>query len=154
MKGDWYCKDCGVLNFASRTECFKCNGTSKKEDWVCKCKELNFSYRTDCRACGCKRIEIVKKNDWKCLECDEINFSFRLKCRKCQLPYGTTKPKSKDQTQKQQQCIICCDNPRDTAIKLCGHFGFCAMCASTATTCSVCRQEYDPENDLVTIYTV
>lgn len=24
MKGDFYCSDCGILNYASRDKCFKC----------------------------------------------------------------------------------------------------------------------------------
>jgi hypothetical protein len=151
MRGDWYCDSCGILNFASRTECFKCNGSTKKQDWVCKCKELNFSFRMSCRSCGGKKSDVVKDDDWKCLGCNEINYSFRVKCRKCDLPYG--KNVSTD-TSTPKKCIICSDKARDTAIKVCGHFGYCAECAVAETSCSVCDKEYNPATDLITIYDV
>ena len=30
LPGDWTCPACGVNNFASRTECFKCSGGKDK----------------------------------------------------------------------------------------------------------------------------
>jgi len=151
MKGDWYCETCGVLNFASRTECFKCNGTTKKQDWVCNCKELNFSYKTNCRSCGIKKSDITKKDDWKCLGCNEINFSFRLKCRKCDLPYGKDKSTAALSSKK---CIICNNNPRNTAIIVCGHYGYCTDCAVSEENCSVCNKKYNSTSDLLTIHEV
>ncbi|KAI8146123.1 hypothetical protein BJV82DRAFT_655020 [Fennellomyces sp. T-0311] len=67
--GDWDCPECGVNNFASRQECFKCQaarpegmGPPKREprpgDWDCPdCQANNFASRTECFKCSAPRPE-------------------------------------------------------------------------------------------------
>lgn len=66
--GDWDCWVCGEQNFASRTECRKCQtlkekaqprlggATARPGDWLCmQCQNVNFSSRDTCKSCGADR---------------------------------------------------------------------------------------------------
>lgn len=71
--GDWNCPDCGISNFASRYECFKCStarpegaggdaggrqNNSRPGDWDCPdCSQSNFASRYECFKCGTSRPE-------------------------------------------------------------------------------------------------
>ncbi|KAI7860004.1 hypothetical protein BDC45DRAFT_601488 [Circinella umbellata] len=69
--GDWDCPECGINNFASREECFKCQaarpegaGPPKREprpgDWDCpECSVSNFASRQECFKCSAARPEGV-----------------------------------------------------------------------------------------------
>jgi ATP-dependent helicase YprA (DUF1998 family) len=93
--GDWNCPDCGISNFASRYECFKCS-TPRPEgvggdagaggarsggrpgDWDCPdCSISNFASRYECFKCGAARPEGAgggerrpprerREGDWDC----------------------------------------------------------------------------------------
>ncbi|KAI7903030.1 P-loop containing nucleoside triphosphate hydrolase protein [Cokeromyces recurvatus] len=73
--GDWDCPDCGISNFASRYECFKC-GTAKPEG-------AGGEFGGERRAPRPKR-----DGDWDCPDCGISNFASRYECFKC----GTAKP--------------------------------------------------------------
>mmetsp|Transcript_8982 Transcript_8982/g.25815 ORF Transcript_8982/g.25815 Transcript_8982/m.25815 type:complete len:253 (+) Transcript_8982:104-862(+) len=62
--GDWECPECGQHNFASRTECFRCDAPVPENasqalprnfrpgDWICpECNSHNFSNKTECFRC-------------------------------------------------------------------------------------------------------
>lgn len=158
-KGDWNC-ECGELNFASRTGCRKCfknkpfNGdysnnkdNKKPGDWDCECGELNFSSRKNCRKCSKSRVIIsseVKPGDWICANCNINNFGNRTACFKC----GKNKPI------EEKKCIICMEHDIDTVIKLCGHRGYCFICANKMFQCPICRINYNPDNDILKCYEV
>ena len=69
--GDWNCGNCGFHNFASRRQCFKCNGENPSPasaaysgppapsfsagDWMCpnpSCNFHNYASRMQCKKCG------------------------------------------------------------------------------------------------------
>ncbi|KAK1258980.1 hypothetical protein QJS04_geneDACA005622 [Acorus gramineus] len=84
--GDWYCGgNCGVLNFASRSSCFKCGAS--KEDSAVGIGAGGFGGGGGGRAGW-------KSGDWICprLDCKEHNFASRMECFRCNAPreYGTT----------------------------------------------------------------
>lgn len=75
--GDWSC-GCGAVNFASRTECYKCAADVSLGQPVAI-------------APGRGRggdAQDVKRGDWKCPDCGFLCFASRTECFKCQAPRG------------------------------------------------------------------
>lgn len=71
--GDWGCTECGAVNFARRTDCYKCSAPkgdaravvtdrsseqpARDGDWECSCGFVNFARRGWCRSCNEPRPE-------------------------------------------------------------------------------------------------
>lgn len=166
--GDWTCPQCNEHNFASRDKCFKCgcfrskafkkdNTTAnfvKQGDWTCICGELNFASRVSCRKCGKSKINVqpARPGDWNC-NCGELNFASRTSCRKCNTPKNGSGSTNSTVTDN-ELCVICMDRKKDTVITVCGHLGYCQVCALSMDKCPICRQAYNPDTQLLKIYNV
>mmetsp|Transcript_120899 Transcript_120899/g.386183 ORF Transcript_120899/g.386183 Transcript_120899/m.386183 type:complete len:197 (+) Transcript_120899:1-591(+) len=98
--GDWMCPSCNNHNFASRSNCNKCQqvrspmtmmgGASpkgmKNGDWMCpSCNNHNFASRSNCNKCQQVRPG-YRSGDWTCTGCRAHNFASRDDCLKCQTP--------------------------------------------------------------------
>lgn len=156
-KGDWTCS-CGELNFASRSECRKCQ----------KIKA--------CFVTGITIIENapslvpstdVKPGDWLCPKCSINNFGTRVVCFKCSAPRNvgpqseqqtnstpTTTPVQPTPLDEKDECVVCFERQKDTVITVCGHLGYCGVCALTLKNCPICRKQYDPKKDLLKVYKI
>lgn len=55
---DWLCHNCNQMIFASKDRCRKCN--SRQGDWKCPCSVINFESRTACYKCKEKRPETAR----------------------------------------------------------------------------------------------
>ncbi|KAJ1687781.1 hypothetical protein LUZ63_019171 [Rhynchospora breviuscula] len=80
--GDWYCYNCGVHNYASRSNCFKCGGATKTDSAVTQ--SWGFSHEPAQQG--------WKSGDWICsrMGCNEHNYASRTECFRCSTPryYG------------------------------------------------------------------
>merc|ERR1719266_418265 len=53
--GEWNCKECGNLNFATRIRCNMRKCQAPREEWVCPvCKNVNYKFRTVCNMRSCQ----------------------------------------------------------------------------------------------------
>ncbi|XP_072968405.1 RNA-binding protein involved in heterochromatin assembly dri1-like [Typha angustifolia] len=79
--GDWYCS-CGVHNYASRANCFKCGATKNDNSTVTH----SWGFGLNAHQTG------WKSGDWICarLGCNEHNYAIRTECFRCSAPrhYG------------------------------------------------------------------
>ncbi|QKF94690.1 zinc finger ranBP2-type protein [Fadolivirus algeromassiliense] len=183
-RGDWNCPDCGYSNFASRTECLNCKCwrskalksqpmEKKKGDWNCSCGELNFASRTGCRKCGknkdsndtnaAQNVSGLSNNnksgqinskpgDWNCT-CGTMNWGSRTVCFTC----GKQKDPELTQTSNNTHddtCVICMERNKDTVITVCGHLGYCGLCALNMNKCPICRVNYNPDTHLLKVFKV
>merc|ERR1719498_417730 len=76
--GDWMCQQCGNHNYASRTQCGKCNAPKalsmggmgamgmsnlpsgfRPGDWMCKCGNHNYATREACGRCKTPKAEAM-----------------------------------------------------------------------------------------------
>lgn len=49
--GDWMCVGCTTVNYANKTQCFRCN-MQKPNEWVCAlCNNVNVGQRNFCNIC-------------------------------------------------------------------------------------------------------
>lgn len=54
-EGDWICKKCGNVNFATRVRCNMRKCQAPREEWVCKvCNNINYKFRTVCNMRKCQ----------------------------------------------------------------------------------------------------
>jgi len=54
-EGDWICKKCGNVNFATRVRCNMRKCQAPREEWVCPvCKNVNYKFRTHCNMRKCQ----------------------------------------------------------------------------------------------------
>jgi hypothetical protein len=151
---DWNCSKCGFDNFASRIKCKECYAPKPcPGDWECStCHASNFAHRQQCFKCNSphpnNEIKIEPKpkqshaGDWKCSKCNFDNFGTRVVCLKCETIRSDITTKS--------ICCICMDKPTTICISTCGHFCMCSSCASTQTTCPICRTPYTSNNMITT----
>lgn len=114
MTGDWYCPNCGDMQFMKNEQCRQC-GTARPEgegpaqammqgDWLCpNCNDLVFARNSSCRRCQTPKPEgeggVVgkgkgrpgkdnqKPGDWVCPNCKDLVFAKNFQCRMC----GTTR---------------------------------------------------------------
>jgi hypothetical protein len=77
--GDWSCPACQMNNFASRTECFKCN--TPKDPNQPTAGGPGFE-----GANGFDQQGNVREGDWCCPNCQINNFASRVQCFKCSTP--------------------------------------------------------------------
>jgi len=72
--GDWYCPNCGDLQFAKNLECRKC-GTPTSDPEAAKAA-----------AAFQKSKQEMKPGDWHCTQCGDLQFAKNMQCRRCQTP--------------------------------------------------------------------
>nr|XP_010925171.2 zinc finger Ran-binding domain-containing protein 2 [Elaeis guineensis] len=75
--GDWYCS-CGVHNYASRSNCFKC-GAAKDDSTAAVAHSWGFGYGAPAG---------WKSGDWICTRfgCNKHNYASRTECYWCNAP--------------------------------------------------------------------
>ncbi|GMI27850.1 hypothetical protein TeGR_g11896 [Tetraparma gracilis] len=80
--GDWSCPQCNMNNFASRTECFKCN-TPKDPNAP---TVPGDAFPQQAHGGGNFGNDQVRDGDWSCPACNINNFASRVACFKCSAP--------------------------------------------------------------------
>ena len=50
------------------------------------------------------------------------------------------------------KCIVCLDGSKRRAITKCGHLCYCNSCGHDIKKCPICRKDYDPNTDLIEIF--
>merc|ERR1712032_1300874 len=101
--GDWVCRACGNLNYASRENCNKCGipkttfvskSGLRPGDWVCpSCGNHNWADKQSCNKCGAPKVESavqqqkpgqqMREGDWVCEACGNHNYANRTVCNRC-----------------------------------------------------------------------
>ncbi|CAL4102297.1 unnamed protein product, partial [Meganyctiphanes norvegica] len=71
-RSEWYCYDCKALNYARRTNCFKCDA----------------SRSAMMQLANNESIQTAREGDWICPQCQFINFQRRTSCMKCKVEKG------------------------------------------------------------------
>jgi len=75
--GDWYCPNCGDLQFAKNLQCRKC-GTPTPDPEAAQAAAAAFAARGS-------RQE-AKPGDWHCTSCGDLQFAKNQQCRRCGTP--------------------------------------------------------------------
>lgn len=99
--GDWNCPSCGISNFASRYECFKCS-TPKPEGAEGGDNSYGGGgYGNDDYSGG--RQNNSRPGDWDCPECQQSNFASRYECFKCNAarPEGMGAPRREPRARRE-----------------------------------------------------
>lgn len=141
-KGDWICSQCSDLNFASRTNCWKC-GIQK----TINCNSNSSS----------NSLKLPEVGDWQCKICNnyEWNFKKRQQCRTC----GADKKLSSIEPiipatniiDVNSECKICMDRPMNIVFSSCGHMSCCDVCCHAIDKCPICRVPYT-ENQIIKVF--
>ena len=84
--GDWDCPECGFMNFASRSACFKCGAGGGGGDRGRFGREARP--RFDSRGRENRDGVDLRPGDWRCPSCDFVNFASRSECKRCGEPGG------------------------------------------------------------------
>lgn len=71
--GDWYCPQCGNLNFSRRDSCHRCNQPRPAEAGVAMPAQAG--------------AVIPRPGDWVCPKCNFTNFARRTTCKECNTPH-------------------------------------------------------------------
>ena len=86
--GDWDCPDCGFMNFASRSQCFKCGaggggggdaGTRDRGGFDLRDARPRYDDRGRENRDGAD----LRPGDWRCPSCNFANFASRTECKRC-----------------------------------------------------------------------
>ncbi|QKF94102.1 zinc finger C3HC4-type protein [Fadolivirus algeromassiliense] len=51
-----------------------------------------------------------------------------------------------------KECCVCEENPKDVAVKKCGHVCMCLECANKLDKCPICRKHYKFDKHLLKVY--
>ena len=90
--GDWDCPECGFMNFASRSECFKCGagggGGERGGENRGSFGARRAPPRFDARGRENRDGADLRPGDWRCPSCDFANFASRTECKRCGEPGG------------------------------------------------------------------
>ena len=87
--GDWDCPDCGFMNFASRSECFKCGPGGGRDARGGGFDLRDARPRYDDRGRENRDGADLRPGDWKCPSCAFANFASRSECKRCGEPGGS-----------------------------------------------------------------
>lgn len=173
--GDRPCGGCGMIVFASRSACVRCNRevpflnpvAKKAGDWTCpKCKSLVFASRRVCRQCNTPKPSHAedraaaaaaaataprapRPGDWECAVCKYDNFGTRTVCAGCGLARPTADA-SDDGEEKSTNCVVCMSEPANTMPR-CKHLHMCRTCAEDLDRCPTCRAPYT-HAELTTVF--
>lgn len=86
--GNWQCRQCGNVNFATRDVCNRC-GAMKEDDASGELEELD-SFEAgveEVRPVRASKAPVAGENgNWTCDHCGNVNFGSRVVCNKCQAP--------------------------------------------------------------------
>jgi len=120
----------------------------------------------------------TKRPDWMCPNCNFLIFGSKDRCSKCNHERGsfpnTPRPDVPIETElvpesvpvsesvsvpvlpasiaESNLCVICYAASPTHAIKVCGHFCYCETCGFATNKCPLCRAPYDPDTDLMRIF--
>lgn len=72
--GDWYCPNCGDMNFARNLQCRKCGTQTADPDAARAAAEVQ------------KSKQEMKPGDWHCTQCGDLQFARNAACRRCGTP--------------------------------------------------------------------
>jgi hypothetical protein len=84
--GDWECRSCFALNFASRNDCKFCSTKRSGQPALVKPTPINTDEREVCAG------------DWQCVSCGEVVFARRDSCFRCHKKRDGTPPILRNQT--------------------------------------------------------
>lgn len=175
--GNKICRNCQDLNFANRTVCRKCGHSLS--DSVEQVPVHSRGYIETLLKCIHGYISgsfqpvndtstSFREGDWNCneSECKAHNFASRDVCYKRHSPKpdlirnpddsltytGTSIGDNEDTETTEQNCPICFSEPKTHAITKCGHLACCGTCVYAMDICPICREPYDPDNDIIQIF--
>eukprot|EP00930_Biecheleria_cincta_P042629 TRINITY_DN29325_c0_g1_i1.p1 TRINITY_DN29325_c0_g1~~TRINITY_DN29325_c0_g1_i1.p1 ORF type:complete len:517 (-),score=101.91 TRINITY_DN29325_c0_g1_i1:158-1675(-) len=129
--GDWDCRACGTVNFASREVCFKCNADPHGSN---RASRRSRKYERDDKREGDKTRD-RREGDWNCGACGAHNFARRRDCFSC----GAANPDERsgedagrhddDREENGEEDPLRPPEPGSRPRKLCRHFlaGRCNM---------------------------
>jgi len=97
--GDWFCSECGQLNFNSRNKCFRgcqvfrpaepsksgVGGAGGQYDQEWRERERGFNNKTDVWGRPMKATQERRPGDWICPQCNVLNYTSRQQCFRCDL---------------------------------------------------------------------
>ena len=160
-QGDWNCT-CGELNFASRIVCRKCQ-TPRYSD-VSRASGVGIASVMP-RGSGSIDIRgdispgfIVSPWFNSTIEPDthnnHITSTPSTSTPSTITPSTSTPSTSTTNPAVDDSCIVCMDSKKDTVITVCGHLGYCYMCAMSMNKCPICRKAYNPDTQLLKIFNV
>lgn len=80
--GDWDCPDCGFMNFASRSSCFKC-GDNNNAGYAGRGRGRGPIEPYDASGRENRDGRELRDGDWRCPDCGFNNFASRTVCKRC-----------------------------------------------------------------------
>lgn len=152
----------GLLNGLSVTGLFDGTNTTPQPvfetragDWTCpntSCNQHNFQFRDICRLCNTPKNSLQNRETE--VSRDEVEENVVVS-RDCVAgDSSTSNLRSEDADNEPDTCVICLDQPKTHAITKCGHLCYCGLCGFNINKCPICRETYNPDTDLLKIFSI
>lgn len=117
------------------------------------CGEHNFASRLSCRKCHVIKSDILSQTlDTRNTTQSGLQNDVLHSTNVSSSSSFTGNPVVNNQNED-NSCVVCLDKPKTCVLLKCKHMCVCDVCGYALDKCPICRQQFNPDTDILKVFT-